>query len=292
MKAIKAPNELSEAPYYHSALLLNGVSIVESCTQAHDKRTTMFLEDHLILFVLEGTHHIRLGNKSYTVNKNEMILLKKSICVEFHKQGNPDKDFAYESMMFFLKEEFLMDFIRMAAIKSLVTDEVVQVSVKPFGERLLTFLESLRPYFRDPDEIDAGLVRIKMLELLYDLVNTDKNLLLQLIQFKQPIRTDIIRVMEENYLNPVSLSGLAYLSGRSLSSFRRDFQSIYQINPAEWIRNKRLAKARELLASTPMPIADMCYQIGFENVSHFSRLYKSFYGHTPTDERLISSIGK
>ncbi len=288
MKAIKVPNELCEIPYCHSRLQLNGVSIIESCTQAHDLKTTMFLEDHLLLFVLEGTHHFRVGNTNYAVNKNEMILLKKSICVESHKQGNADKDFAYESIMFFLKEGFLLDFIRMNSIKSLVTVEKVQITVKPFGERLLKFLESIKPYFRDPNEIDAGLVRIKMLELLYDLANTDKNLLLQLIQVKQQVRTDIIRVMEENYMNPVSLSDLAYLSGRSLSGFRRDFQAIYQITPAEWIRAKRMTKARELILSTSIPIADICSQTGFENVSHFSRLYKSVYNMSPSDDRIKS----
>ena len=291
-KAIKAPEELSEAPYYHCTLQLNGISIVESCTQAHDKKSTMFLDDHLLLFVLEGTHHITVGQTTYAVRKNEMILLRKSTYIESHKQGDPLKDFAYESMMFFLKEEFLVDFIRMKAIKSIATDEVARVSVRPFGNRLLKFLESVKPYFREPNEIDDGLVRIKMLELLYDLASIDRNLLLQLIQLKQQIRTDITRVVEENYLNPVSLSDLAYLSGRSLSSFRRDFQSIYQISPAQWIREKRLTKARELLRSTAMPVADICYQTGYENVSHFSRLYKSVYGHSPSDERALNPVLK
>ena len=284
-KAVKVPEELSGAPYYHSTLQLNGVTIVESCTQAHDKKNTMFLEDHLLLFVLEGTHHVKLGQTTFDVHKNEMILLKKSVCIESTKQGDPQNDFAYESMMFFLKEEFLMDFIRMKDIKAVATDEVARVFVRPLGTRLLGFLESVKPYFRDPNQIDSGLVRLKMLELLYDLANDDKNLLLQLIQLKQQFRTDITRVMEENYLNPGSLADLAYLSGRSLSSFRRDFQLIYQVSPAQWIRNKRLAKAKELLLSTSMPIADICFQTGYENVSHFSRLYKSVFGHSPTEER-------
>ena len=217
-----------------------------------------------------------------------MVLLKKSVCIESTKQGDPQNDFAYESMMFFLKEEFLVDFIRMKDIKAVATDEVARVFVRPFGTRLLGFLESVKPYFRDPNQIDSGLVRLKMLELLYDLANDDKNLLLQLIQLKQQFRTDITRVMDENYLNPGSLADLAYLSGRSLSSFRRDFQFIYQVSPAQWIRDKRLTKAKELLLSTSMPIADICFQTGYENVSHFSRLYKSVFGHSPTEERELS----
>ncbi|RNL75274.1 AraC family transcriptional regulator [Sinomicrobium pectinilyticum] len=284
-KAVKVPVELEKAPYYQSTLQLNGVTIVESCTKAHDKKNTMFLENHFLLFVLEGTHHIRFGNTDYTVNKNEMILLKKAIAIESRKQGNPEKDFAYESMMFFLKDEFIVDFIRMASVKSLKTAEMAQVSVRPFGERLLRFLESVKPFFRSPAQINKGLIRIKMLELLYGIANADKNLLLQLIQLKQQVRTDITRIMEENYLNPVSLSDLAYLSGRSLSSFRRDFHAIYRTNPAAWIREKRMAKAKELLKSTTLSVSEICYQTGYENISHFSRLYKSVYGCRPSQER-------
>lgn len=36
----------------------------------------------------------------------------------------------------------------------------------------------------DPESIDSNLIRMKMLELLYDLANNDKNLLLQLLQLK------------------------------------------------------------------------------------------------------------
>jgi AraC-like DNA-binding protein len=292
MKALKVPEELSGAPHYHSTLQLNGITIVESCTHAHDKKSSMFLEDHLLLFVLEGTHHIKLGDNQYSVHKNEMILIKKASAIESHKQGDPLKEYAYESIMFFLKEEFLMAFIRMNEIKSIKTNEQASVTVQPFGERLLKFLDSIKPYFREPETIDSGLVKIKMLELLYDLAYADKNLLLQLIQLKQQVRSDLMRVMEENYLNPVSLSDLAYLSGRSLSTFRRDFQSAFHITPAEWIRNKRMGKAQEFLRSTDMSVADICYHTGYENVSHFSRLYKSFFGCNPTAARATGSKQK
>jgi len=49
---------------------------------------------------------------------------------------------------------------------------------------------------------------------------------------------------------------------------------------AKWIHDKRLQKAKELLFSTPLTIADICYEIGYENVSHFARLFKSHFGYT------------
>jgi len=88
--------------------------------------------------------------------------------------------------------------------------------------------------------------------------------------------------VEDNYTSPISLEELAYLSGRSLFSFKRDFQQIYGSTPARWIREKRLAKARQMLQSSQMSVADVAYSLGFENPTHFSRIFKQQYGIPPS----------
>ncbi|HEY0177138.1 MAG TPA: AraC family transcriptional regulator [Pedobacter sp.] len=287
MKVLKVPKGLIGVPYYHNALTLNGLSIVESCTHTQKSKTgSMFLEDHLLLFVLEGRMTINYGKTSYTVHKNEMVLLKKSINIEYDKIGNPGNNDIYDSVMFFLKDEFLLDFIKLTGVSSTQTIEMAKVSVKPVKERLEGYVASIKPYFTQSDNIDGSLIRLKMLELLHDISDTDQNLLLQLLQLKTPVQTDIKQIIEENYMNPVSLTDLAYLSGRSLSSFKRDFHTVYLVPPAQWIREKRLAKAKELLIMTDMAVKDVCYATGFEDLANFSRLYKSYFGNSPSAERI------
>lgn len=283
-KAVKAPDELVCAPYHHRDIKLNGLSIVESCTVTHRSRGSMFLEDHMLLVVLEGTNTITHGNMEYVVSKNEMVMLKKAIQINYDKMGNPEKGATYSSLMFFLKDEFLRDFVKMAKIESVETVEPAKVAVKPVKERLRKFFESVVPYFEEPESVDGSLMRLKMLELLYDLVHVDKNMLQQLLQLKQQVHGDIRNVVMDNYASPVSISELAYLSGRSLSSFKRDFFAIYQVTPAQWIREKRLAKAKEMLTAD-MAVTDVCYSLGFENLAHFSRLYKAHHGCSPSAHR-------
>lgn len=285
MKLLKVPMGLIKAPYYKNALTLDGLSIVESCTNTSSVASltgNMFLEEPILLVVLEGTNVITVGKMQYTMRKNEMLLLKKATHMHYHKTGDPGKGNVYDSLMFFLKEEFIIDFMKMAQIESAETAEATVTMVKPVNERLLKFFYSVKPYFNDQEQIDSGLMRLKILELLYDLTSTDKNLLQQLLQLKQQVYADIPAVVEENYANPVSLSDLAYLCGRSLSSFKRDFYSIYQTTPATWIREKRLCKAREMLQAG-MGVKDVCYSLGFESPAHFSRLFKSHFGQTPRE---------
>ena len=113
-------------------------------------------------------------------------------------------------------------------------------------------------------------------------MDCSKNIFRQMLQLRHPVKTDIHRVVEENYTSPISLEELAYLSGRSLSSFKRDFQSIYGETPAKWIREKRLSKARQVLQASQMSIADVAYSLGFENPTHFSRIFKQQYGISPS----------
>lgn len=69
MKVIKVPADLPHAYHYHNILEMKDVSVVESCTFAHDTKKMMFLEDHMLLFVMEGTYRITIGNDEFDVNK-------------------------------------------------------------------------------------------------------------------------------------------------------------------------------------------------------------------------------
>ncbi|KAI7266586.1 hypothetical protein KC345_g8139 [Hortaea werneckii] len=279
---IKAPQGLTGTPFARSALQLKGLSVIESCTHNHGSQGILFLEHHLLLFVLKGNYTIRYAGLEHVVQENQMVLLHKSIAIEYEKSGQSGNGYLLEYMMFFLKDELLKEFITMLDMSVVQPAEPVAVSIQPLDERLSKYLESLKPYFAEPEQIEDGLVRIKLLELLYDVANANPEFMRQLLQLKQQTRADIPAVMEENLLNPVSLSDLAYLTGRSLSSFKRDFQSIYNTPPSKWIRQRRLDKAQELLQHKSMSVTDVCYMTGFESVAHFSKVFKDRFGFPPT----------
>jgi len=260
----------------------NDFSAITSFEQTGLSAGNMFLEEHLLLFVLEGANTLTHGNEQYVVRKDEMILLPKATIWEYRKEGNRDNNNRYETLLFFLKYEFLNDFVKMANINSIEKKETVNITVKPVEKQLEAYLNSIKPYFDAKEHIDTSLIRLKIMELLYDLALTDKYLLLQILQLRQPVKADIASVMEQNYTNRLSLSELAYLSGRSLSSFKRDFLSIYNISPSQWIRERRLKKAYQLLSTTSLSVMEICYMTGFENTTHFSRIFKEKFGHSPS----------
>lgn len=278
------PTSLIEGSASQSSLLLDGCSVIEQCIHSMEAKGTMYLEEHLLLLVLEGTIKLTYGKQVYEVNKDEMILLKKATSVHYQKTGNPDNDNIYDSLMFSLKDDLIKSFLATTELK--IANETmegeIKTSVYPINECLVAFAHSLKPYFYERSEVHPGQLRLKMMEMLYDVSICSRKLFHQILQLHQPVKTDVRQVVEQNYASPISLDELAYLSGRSLSSFKRDFQLIYNTSPASWIREKRLKKAKELLESTPMSVSEICYSLGFENASHFSRIFKGYHGKAPT----------
>lgn len=281
-KMIKVPTSLISGPSPRNALMLDGCSVIEQCIHSMEAKGTMYLEEHLLLIVLDGTATLSYGKQQYIVGKNQMILLKKAMAVKYDKVGNPENDNIYDSLMFSLKDDLLKSFLATSEIKIPKIEGEVKTDVYPMNECLVAFTHSMKPYFFDHSVVQPGQLRLKIMELLYDLADGNRNMFLQIIQLHEPVRADIRHVVEKNYASPVSLSELAYLSGRSLSSFKRDFQGIYNMSPALWIREKRLEKAKEMLETTQLPVSEICYSLGFENISHFSRIFKEYHGKAPT----------
>jgi AraC-like DNA-binding protein len=280
-KITKFPSALISGDCTTSSLLLDGGSIIDQCIATAGERGTFFLEQHLLYVVLGGSVKLTCGRQSWTVGKNEMILLRKAQSVNYEKQGSPETGL-FESLLFAVNDELLKDFLATQQVSVPPMTEELSAQVSPMSDRLVAYCWSLAPYFNDPSQINPGLLRLKVMELLFNVMDCSKNIFRQMLQLRQPVKADVHRVVEENYTSPVSLEELAYLSGRSLSSFKRDFHSIYGEAPAKWIRERRLAKARQMLLSSKMSVADVAYSLGFENPTHFSRVFKQQYGSSPS----------
>lgn len=280
-KITKFPSALISGDCTTSSLQLDGGSIIDQCIVTAGERGTFFLEQHLLYVVLGGSVKLTCGRQSWTVGKNEMILLRRAQSVSYEKQGSEETGL-FESQLFAINDELLKDFLTSQQVVIPAMTEEYGTQVSPMSERLVAYCWSLAPYFNDPSQVNPGLLRLKVMELLYNVMDCSKNIFRQMLQLRQPVKTDIHRVVEENYTSPISLDELAYLSGRSLSSFKRDFQDIYGESPARWIREKRLAKAHEMLHSSSLSVADVAYSLGFENPTHFSRIFKQQYGYAPS----------
>lgn len=91
--------------------------------------------------------------------------------------------------------------------------------------------------------------------------------------------------IDRNYRKTLTISRLAQLAGLSAFHFIRAFRAAFGKTPHQYLRDRRLDRARELLVTTPMPVTEICSQIGFQSLGSFSSLFRRSTGETPAEYR-------
>jgi AraC-like DNA-binding protein len=273
------PNELLP----HS-LTINGRPVIQWCRQPGLLEGNLFLEEDMFFIVKEGHFNFQYGNHVYTVTKNQLAFFKKDILIQYKTAFPGSGDGGVAFYLVSLHKDVVTEYMKSVTMQPAGREEGSAVITSCLDQRLMQYVDSLGAYFGEEKPADS-LVKIKLMELLFCLSQSDRALLDKVLDVRDHFRPNITLTVEENIMNTISLSQLARLSGRSLSSFRRDFLAIYNMPPSQWIRQKRLEKARELLLHSTMNVTTVCYTLGFENIAHFSRLFKSYFGYSPSEAK-------
>ncbi|HTL09976.1 MAG TPA: AraC family transcriptional regulator [Chitinophagaceae bacterium] len=263
---------------------LNGNPVIEyNCHKAY-KSGTIFSQENMLLVVTKGTFNICYGKNGYIVGANQMAFIRNNTLVKYQTVMTEESR-QVEFVCLWLPYELVKEFLRLSQLTAPMHADDTEIMVDGAGKNLLQYVASLTVYFDEGLKVSDNLIKVKLLELLFILTTSNHKIMGLLLDLRKRFRTDITRLIEDNITNAISINELAVLAGRSLSSFRRDFLSIYNMPPSQWIREKRLSKAKEYLQTTNMTITDICYTLGFESISHFSRVFKAEFGNSPTAYR-------
>lgn len=92
---------------------------------------------------------------------------------------------------------------------------------------------------------------------------------------------DLRSFMLRHYDRPLSIEDFARLTGRSNSTFLRDFKRSFGQTPREWLLGQRMEKARSMIEGGQTNITDVAADLGYESISHFIRNFKRRFGKTP-----------
>ena len=94
--------------------------------------------------------------------------------------------------------------------------------------------------------------------------------------------------MLQHFEKPLDIADYAYLTGRSISTFQRDFKSKFASSPKQWLIEKRLQKAAQLLKQTSASVTEIALKVGYDNVSHFIKAFNKKYGNSPKQYQIDS----
>jgi len=138
-----------------------------------------------------------------------------------------------------------------------------------------------------------GLERIiYFLEILKDLASSKNYSLLNVDGFAFEIepqdnkKIDIIfSHVSENFKQPIPLNEIADIVSMTVPAFCRYFKKSTGKTFTQFVNEFRIVHTTKLLAENPTSITDICFESGFNNFSHFNKLFKKYTGKSPLKYR-------
>ena len=107
-----------------------------------------------------------------------------------------------------------------------------------------------------------------------------------------PLARHLLRardLADAHYDKPLDLAQLARAANVSERHFSRSFRRSYGETPYQYLLSRRLERARHLLRTTDMQVAEICLAVGFTSVGSFTTTFRRHVGITPLDYRRLNA---
>jgi AraC family transcriptional regulator, exoenzyme S synthesis regulatory protein ExsA len=236
-------------------------------------------DQHMLIWFISGETKIVQAEKTHTFKTGDIFLIprnKPATIINYPKDGLPHK-----TVVMLLTTQVLRDFYSTRVVK---TKLIPVPAIRSYTNHPLleSCLASLIPYFDVTGDFPENLALLKITEAISILQAIDPEIDSVLANFEDPHKVELVSFMEKNYMFNMPLEKFGYLTGRSLTTFKRDFKKAFNSTPQKWLTQKRLELAHFELSQKKRKPVEVCYEIGFENLSHFSYAFKKHFGYAPT----------
>ena len=254
--------------------------ILQSCYSNISRSGEHFVSNHTLSYVVCGRNEIYLNGATHIFGEGEFRVTAKNQLAKFTKYPGAGGEFRSISVVIdqttlrSISEEYNRHKQKAYASKTLLALKPVPL--------LQNFIASLNPYLHGSGELNGMLTRLKVKEAAMILLETNPNLSDLLFDFDPPGKIDLKAYMTQHYKFNIGLDRFAYLTGRSLAAFKRDFWQAFQTSPHKWLQEQRLKEAYFQLKEKGRKVTDVYLDAGFKDLSHFSFAFKKAYGIAPS----------
>ncbi|MEQ6118176.1 helix-turn-helix domain-containing protein [Reichenbachiella sp. MALMAid0571] len=250
-----------------------------SCYEDEFFKSEIVFDQHMLIWFISGETRIVQVDAVHRFKTGDIFLIprnKPATVINYPKDGLPHK-----TVVMLLTTDILRNFYSNVEVKAKITPVP---GIRSFNNHPLleSCLASLIPYFEMSEPFPENLASLKIAEAISILRVIDPEIDGTLSNFDDPHKVDLISFMEKNYMFNMPIEKFGYLTGRSLTTFKRDFKKAFNITPQRWLTQKRLELAHYQLAEQRRKPMEVCFETGFENLSHFSFAFKKQFGYAPT----------
>lgn len=239
-----------------------------------------FVSEHFFIFLVKGKMSAYDGSKHYDLFSGESGIMRKNNLARYNKEESKK---GFEKIVITFEEPFLKKMLE--KYPTVLSDYFTPDSFLRIKKNKLlsSFVTSLLPYYNEDSKIDKAFLELKQEELLRIILKLHPEFADVLFDFGKPDKIDLEAFMNKNFKFNVPIDRFAYLTGRSLSAFKRDFAEIFNETPNRWLVKKRLQEAYFLIEKKGQKPTDIYLDLGFLDLSHFYFAFKKEFGLTPSE---------
>lgn len=289
MEPIQVPDQI-KVNQYNQLLEIDGVKLAYYRRFVNSCKTKVSVTAHSILYVVNGHKYLHSKAGLVDLHAGDVAFIQKGSYVTTERIVSKG---SFDGITIFLPDALLQNFIesnRKQLQPSNTEKNYSDLFIVRKSKKLMSYFASLLPYFEEGTQNDR-LLRLKFEELLLTLLETDESKVFSNFLKRLTIDREISfeNFMEQHFDRNLTVNELAFLNGKSLSSFKRAFKDVYNESPGKWIKDKRLEKAQFLVQQTDKAIAEIAEDCGYESSSHFIAQYKDKFGNPPKKHRVLIS---
>ena len=251
----------------------------------HKKKftTEQVTDHHTLAYVVSGKMTLLFSDKKVEFDEGDVLMVRKNELMKAVKYPAENGE-AFRCVYIYLTDEILHTYStknRITGVEKYTGSSVLDLSKNKF---ISAYFASLLPYFFQPEKLNEALTNLKSMEAIELLLNINHNFEQFLFDTHDPYKLDLEKFMNTNFQFNIPLSEFARLTGRSLSTFQRDFKKLFDTSPEKWLKDKRLTEAKYLISEKNQKPSEVYYNVGFENLSHFTTAFKQKFGHTTSEK--------
>jgi AraC-like DNA-binding protein len=229
-----------------------------------------------VAVVTEGTFEYRTGHGTATLAPGALLLGNAGHCYECsHEHGTGDR-----CLSFRYAPDLFDDVV--AALPGIRRTAFGRTTVPPSPRLLPLMADAMTAH--DPFEFEEIALRLAAAAMLNSAQPDKRSIRAPSTRDRRRI-IDIVRLMEAQSEEPLTIARLAPSVGMSAYHFLRVFRQVAGVTPHQFLLMRRLNAAAGRLRTTDLPVAAIAYDAGFGDLSTFNRRFRRIMGMTPGDYR-------
>ncbi len=282
VRPMNVPSELLASSDYASIESDDG-AVVAYTNRRGLHRQHVFVSAPTMVFVQSGTKHLGYGEERVTVSPGQVALPGRGLhlMTEVVEDAQP-----YRSILVSVREALVRRLAERHDLRGRTSQDAPGFEVID-AERYLHAFFSQLPSLAESAP-DPRILAMRVEEAFVAMQSIPG------LQFWKTAARDLEsdpdarfrELVERHGGTALALEELAVLSGRSLSSFKRDFQRLFGQTPGQWLRQRRLRAASELLRRQGINVTEVSLRLGFASASSFIRAFQREYDATPKQYQL------